>query len=279
VDPLLVGDGDSLDLGGRELRFISAPFLHWPDTMFTYVAQERALFPCDFLGCHYCDDRLFDDRAGDFSHAFRYYFDHIIRPFKEHARRALEKVRALELALIAPSHGPILRADPWKYVEAYERWSQQPAPDVERRRLLVFYASAYGNTARMAREVARGAEEAGAAVSVFDLAATDLGQVPDLVEAADGLAVGSATINGDAVKPVWDLLSGLATIKVRGKLGAAFGSYGWSGEAVRLIEERLRGLRFRVPEEAVTATLVPTEEDLAHCWQFGARLAAQLSPH
>lgn len=275
VDTLPVGDGDSLDLGGRQLGFISAPFLHWPDTMFTYLPRERLLFPCDFLGSHFCDDRLFDDRVADFSHAFKYYFDTIMRPFKQHALQAIAKIRPLEIAMIAPSHGPILRTDPWRYVDAYEKWSQSPPP-AQAKRLLVFYVSAYGNTARMAGEVARGAEEAGASVAVLDIASADMAGVVDQVEGADGIVVGSPTIQGDAVKPVWDMLSSLTTIKVRGKLGAAFGSYGWSGEAVKLIEERLRGLRLRVPEEAVTATLVPSEEDLARCREFGARLASQL---
>ena len=271
VNPLLVEDGESLDLGGRKLTFIQAPFLHWPDTMLTYLEPDRILFTCDFLGCHYCDDRLFDDRVGDFSYAFRYYFDCILRPFKSYVLRALEKLAPREIALVAPGHGPLLRSDPKKYMELYRAWSTPPAQP--QKTLAIFYASAYGNTARMAREIAAGAEAEGVKVGLYDIVATDLGRAVDQIEYADGVLVGSPTINADAVKPVWDLLASLATIKVRGKIGGAFGSMGWSGEATKQLEERLKGLKFKVPATAPRVVLVPTEADLAACRQFGAEVA------
>jgi flavorubredoxin len=144
--------------------------------------------------------------------------------------------------------------------------------------LLVFYISSYGNTARMAQAVAEGAETiAGVRVSLYDLQSG--GDLPfvDLIEEADALAFGSPTINGDAVKPVWDLLSSLAVIKVRDKLGAAFGSYGWSGEAINMIEDRLRGLKLRVPIKGVRARLIPTEAELEHCRDLGKQLAQHLT--
>lgn len=273
IEPLRVGTGDSLDLGGRQLQFVSAPFLHWPDTMLTYLS-DGILFPCDFLGCHYCDDRLYDDLVDDFSYAFRYYFDGIFRPFKQYALQAIQRIQNLEIKMIAASHGPILRSDPWAYVRNYKEWSQ--LPQKEGKNLLVFYASAYGATARMAREIANGAGSAGIRASLLDATAVDVGQLLPEIEAADGIAVGSPTINGDAVKPVWDLLSSLATLKIRGKVGAAFGSYAWSGEAPGLVTERLKGLKFKVVEPPVRAALIPTEAQLEECREFGLKIAEAL---
>lgn len=273
IDIMTMGEGDTIDLGGKELRFIPAPFLHWPDTMFTYVPQDRVLFPCDFLGCHFSDDRLFDDLAEDFSHAFQYYFNHIMRPFKKNVLEGIDKIKDLPIEVFAPSHGPILRTNPWQYVEKYGTWSRQPTKDPDRKRLLVFYVGPYGNTGLLAQAIARGAQEEGISVGLFDLLGTDFGDALDQIEAADGIAMGSATINGDAIKLAWDLLSSLGTIRVKGKLGAAFGSFGWSGEAPKLLAERMKNLGFKLPQEPLRVRLVPSEGDLAQSRQFGKDLA------
>ena len=274
VNPLKMGDGDVLDLGGKTLRFISAPFLHWPDTMFTHAVEDKVLFSCDVFGSHYCDERMFDDLVGDFSGEFEYYYQGIMRPFKEKMLEAVDKIKDLDMEIIAPSHGPILRTDPWKYVTQYVEWST-PSP-AEAKKVLIFYASAHGNTKMMANEVAKGANIDGVEVELFDLTETAPGDVLDRIETSQALIIGSPTINGDAVKPVWDLLSSLATIKLRGKVGAAFGSYGWSGEAVGMIEDRLKSLKSRIPEPGVKFTLVPTAEELKSCREFGARIAGSL---
>lgn len=274
VNPLKMGDGDVLDLGGKTLQFVSAPFLHWPDTMFTYAVEEKVLFPCDVFGSHVCDERMFDDLLGDFSEQFEYYYQGIMRPFKDKMLEAIAKIRGLDIDVIAPSHGPILRRDPWRYVEQYVEWSTPVSATVKK--VLVSYASAHGNTKMMAEEVAKGAAIDGVEVEVFDLTEMDPGEVLDDIEAAQALIVGSPTINGDAVKPVWDLLSSLATIRLRGKVGGAFGSYGWSGEAVGMIEDRLKSLKFKVTEPGVRFALVPTAEELEACREFGARVAESL---
>jgi len=275
VSPLTVGDGDSLALGGKTLRFLHAPFLHWPDTMFTYVEEDGVLFPGDFLGAHYCDDRLFNDLVENYDDAFQHYFHVIMRPFKEYVRQGLDKIRALPLRVVCPSHGPLLRKNIESYLERYGRWSAGPKRG-DRKRLLVLHASSYGNTTAMAEAVGRGAEAAGAEVAVRSLQGLDLEAALDEVEAADGIAVGSCTINGDALEHVWALFGAMATIKVKGKLGAAFGSFGWSGEGPKMIADRMRGLRFRVPEEPVRVQLVPTEADLRACEAFGMRLIETL---
>jgi len=275
IDVQVVQDGDSIDLGGVTLQFIQAPFLHWPDTMFTFIPEHGILFPCDFLGSHFSDERMFDDLVDDFGHSRSYYFDHIIRPFKEFAVKALDRIKDLPIRMIAPSHGPILRTDLDKYIGEYREWCAVPQKS-DKPRILVFYASSYGNTRQMAESVADGCRKAGGEVTVFDLEVTDAGSILDEVEAADALAVGSLTINGDAVKPVWDFLSSLATLKLRGKAGAAFGCFGWSGEAVKYIEERLKAIKLKVPVEGVRAKFMVTREDLDACQELAKKIAAEL---
>ncbi len=274
VNPLKMGDGDTLDLGGKTLRFISAPFLHWPDTMFTYAVEDKVLFPCDVFGSHYCDERLYDDLVSDFSYEFEYYYQVIMRPFRERILQAVDKIRDLDIEMVAPSHGPILRGDPWKYINQYVEWST-PSP-TESKKVLVFYASAYGNTKAMAEEIAKGTAIDGVDVEAYDVTKIELGDLLGPIEAAQALIIGSPTFNGDAVKPIWDLLSSLATIRLRGKVGAAFGSYGWSGEAVGMIEERLKSLKFKVPQPGLKFALVPTAEELESCREFGRKIAESL---
>jgi len=275
-----VGTGDEIGLGDRRLRFLHTPFLHWPDTQCTYLVEDSILFSGDVFGCHYCDARLFNDRVGDFRFSFDYYYAHIMRPFKAHVLDALKLIEPLPLHLIAPTHGPILRERPRRYVSRYRELSgagQSFELGAAHRSLIVFYMSAYGSTARMAEAVCAGAESVpGVRVSLYDLEGGESEPFVDLIEAADALALGSPTVNGDAVKPVWDLLSSLAVVNLKGKIGAAFGSYGWSGEAVPMIEDRMRGLKMRVPVSGLRVKLIPTTDELAESRDFGRRLASAL---
>ena len=278
-----VSTGDRVDLGGRTLRFLHTPYLHWPDTQCTYVEEDAILFTGDIFGCHYCDARLFNDRVGDFRFSFDYYYAHIMRPFRAYVLDAVALIEPLALELIAPAHGPVLRHQPRDYLQRYRELATPRLANEARgeKTLLVFYLSAYGNTRRMAEALAAGAEQIGGVrVSLYDLEGcegSDAEMFTDLVEGADGLAFGSPTINGDAVKPIWDLLSSLASVAIRGKLGAAFGSYGWSGEAVRLIEDRLRGLKLRVPLAGLRIKLVPDSGEIEQCRTLGEQLARQLT--
>ena len=271
---------DEVDLGGRTLRFLHTPYLHWPDTQCTYLVEEGFLFSGDVFGCHFCDPRLFNDRVGDFRFSFEYYYAHIMRPFREYVLDAVALIEPLAIRLIAPAHGPILRHQPRDYVHRYRELATPRLFNEARseKTLVVFYISAYGNTRRMAEALAAGAETiVGVRVSLYDLEGGESGIFTDLIEEADGLAFGSPTINGDAVKPIWDVLSSLTTVNVKGKLGAAFGSYGWSGEAVRLIEDRLRGLKLRVPVDGLRIKLVPDAGELARCRDLGEQLARHLT--
>jgi len=280
LDYITVDTGDRVELGDRTLRFLHTPFLHWPDTQCTYLEEEGVLFSGDVFGCHYCDRRLFNDQVGDFHFSFDYYYAHIMRPFKRHVLEALKLIEPLKLQLIAPTHGPILRERPRRYVTRYRELSTSGLsrePNSDDYSLIVFYMSSYGNTARMAEAISEGADQVdGIRISLYDLEGGEIDPFVDLIEEADALLFGSPTINGDAVKPVWELLSSLAVVNLKGKLGGAFGSFGWSGEAVRMIEDRMRGLKMRIPIEGVRVKLIPTEEELEACREFGRHIAQEL---
>ncbi|MGQ9531393.1 MAG: FprA family A-type flavoprotein [Desulfotomaculales bacterium] len=266
-------DGEILDLGGLTLRFIAAPFLHWPDSMFTYLAEERVLFSCDVFGCHYWDGHLFNDEAGDFGEAYRYYYDVIFSPFKKYVLEAVEKIRPLEIDVICHSHGPILRHNPRYHVGLYEEWSRK-APPEPRKKVLLAYASAYGYTRSLAEAIAEGIREAGVEADLVDAGITPPGAIMHRVESADGLLVGSPTINRDAVPPIWEMLAYVSPLVNRGKPAAAFGSYGWSGEAVKFIEQRLEALQFRVVRPGLRVNLQPSAAALEEAREFGRRFAA-----
>ncbi|WP_119308526.1 FprA family A-type flavoprotein [Cohaesibacter haloalkalitolerans] len=277
----LTDDGDQLDLGGRTLRFVHTPYLHWPETKCTFLVEERILFSCDVFGAHFCDGRFYNDLVGDFRFSFEYYFKHIMRPFKKWVLSAMDKLEPLAPLMIAPSHGPILRHRPMDYIRSYRLLSGSHLPNEvagKEKSLLIFYMSAYGATADMARSVYEGASAVeGVRVSLYDLQGGEVDPFVDLIEEADGLIFGSPTINGDAVKPIWDLLASLVAIETRGKVGAAFGSYGWSGEAVPMIEDRLRGLKMRVPEKGKRIKFHPTEQELDDCRDYGQSIAELLA--
>lgn len=273
--------GDSVSLGDRSLEFLHTPYLHWPDTQCTYAPEEAILFSGDVFGCHFCDKRLYNDRVGDFRFSFEYYYAHIMRPFKEYVVRALELIEPLPLTLIAPTHGPILRDRPQHYIQRYRQLSS-PALHNElspnQKTLLIFYISSYGNTRRMAEAIYQGAMQVeDVRVSLYDLEGGEVAPFVDLIEEADGLVLGTPTINGDAVKPIWDLLSSLTVVNLKNKLGGVFGSYGWTGEGVRLVEDRLRGLKLRVPIPGLRVKLIPTDDEILECKAFGLELAQELT--
>ncbi len=271
---------DTVNIGDRTLQFLHTPYLHWPDTQCTFLVEEKILFSGDVFGCHFCDNRLFNDLAGDFRFSFEYYYAHIMRPFKEYVIKALKLIDPLQPKLIAPTHGPILRDQPLRYIQRYHQLSR-PSLSIKgpqgEKTLLIFYISSYGNTRRMAEAVYEGAMSIqGIRASLYDMEGGEVAPFVDLIEDADALILGTPTINGDSVKPIWDLLSSLTVVNLKNKLGGVFGSYGWTGEAVRLVEDRLRGLKLRVPIPGMRIKLIPNEEEILECKQFGEDLAKEL---
>lgn len=269
--------GKSVSLGDKTIEFLSTPFLHWPDTMSSYLHEEKILFSGDVFGSHYYDERLFDDKVGDFSYAFKYYYDHIMRPFKQYVLQALNLYKRFDIDTIAPLHGPVLRTNPEFYIDKYAQWSSEAKfrkNEFGKKMLSVFYMSSYENTHTMAEKIMEGADSVeGIVASMYDLASLDEQNMIDLLEESDAVMVGSPTINGDAVKPAWDLLSCMAFLESIGKVGATFGSYGWTGEAPEMLHDRMRWLKFRLPVEPLKVKLIPTDEELQTCYDFGLEVA------
>ncbi|MDH4099327.1 MAG: FprA family A-type flavoprotein [Nitrospirota bacterium] len=273
-----VGDNDQIDLGGKTLRFFQTPFLHWPDTMFTYLVEDQVLFPCDVFGAHFCDEKLFNDsieaktQAWD---AFIFYYEHIMRPFSEHIASAVDKLKGLPIRMIAPSHGPVLREMPGKYIEWYRRRAVESVKR-EEKSVVVAYCSAYGNTQQMAEAIAEGLRAAEADVIMFDAATADMREMIDAIERADSLLLGTPTINAKAPKPIFDLIASLVLLNVRGKKAAVFGCYGWSGEAVKMVEEILRNLKFEILQDGLRQKMSIRESDLEQCRNFGQNFVLAL---
>jgi len=262
----VVKDGEVLDLGGRQLRFFIAPFLHWPDTMFTLLEEDRVLFTCDAFGAHYCGTGLFNDEMPDVTADMEFYFDCLVRPFKDKVLSAIDKIRGEQIDMICPSHGPLLRGNPLRAVALYEQWSR-PARDGKN--IVLLYLSPHGNTAKMSEAVARGASLPGIEVIRRHINDLTSGEIRSLMEEADGLIFGIPTINRDIPKPVWDVLAYLSTIHLKTAIAGLFGSYGWSGEACKMAEDRLKGLRFTFPAPFVRAAFAPRAEVLAQCEDLG----------
>jgi flavorubredoxin/NADPH-dependent 2,4-dienoyl-CoA reductase/sulfur reductase-like enzyme/rubredoxin len=271
----VVEQGDKLSLGNRTLSFVSVPFLHWPDSIYTYLEEDGVLFSCDSFGSHFPDERLFNDLIDqDFLDAYQYYFDKIMGPFKPYVLEALEKIKDFDLQLICPGHGPVLRENIPYYVDLYRQWSETPRLYKEDRPLIVMaYVSAYGYTETLANSIIEGIKYIGDFnIQKHDLLYAELDRVLQAVNEADGLLVGSPTINGDALPAIWQLLINLSPITHAGKVAAAFGSYGWSGEAVPSMEARFNALRMKVVP-GLRVRLKPTANDLDKAFELGMEFA------
>ncbi len=251
---------EDISLGNTTLKFISAPNLHWPDTIFTYIPERSVLLTCDFTGCHYCPSGSVTDNFGDdYFEEMKYYFDVIMGPFKKFVIMALDKIKDLNLDIMAPSHGPIHVADIQKYLDLYREWAEIKMP--KEKNVQIFYISAYGNTELMAKYFAEKLNSKGIKAEAYEITAKPIEELIDKVEKASGIMIGSPTINQDAVKPAWDLMSLICAITNRGKAAAAFGSYGWSGEGVPMMTQRLASLKFKVLDPGYKFNFVPSDKE------------------
>lgn len=260
----IVKNGDNIDLGGKFLTFIPAPFLHWPDSMFTYLSEDKIIFTCDFLGCHYTEPRVFDNKIiyqDYYDDAFQYYYKAIFGPFKEYVLAGLDKLEKLDFHTVCPSHGPVLVENVSECIAKYRRWSQIKKNDPKK--VLIFYVSAYGYTRKMASAIYDVIIAKGYDVEILDVINNDFSSIMEKIENADALMIGSPTINRDALKPIWDVLSAIDPISNKGKPVGVFGSYGWSGEAVNMIIQRLNSLKLNVFGSGIRVNFLPDEENIA----------------
>ncbi|MGC8619880.1 MAG: FprA family A-type flavoprotein [Thermoplasmata archaeon] len=273
IDPILVQDkGEKISLGNKTLELIYSPYVFWPDTLFIHIPEDNIIFTGNFLSSAIYHEKIFDDEIEDFQSEFITYYKKFLRPFNDYVLEAIEKLEKKKIDMIAPGFGPVIRKNVKKYIEIYKDLSTKIKGT--KKKALIFFATSYGGTYKIAEKIAEGLEENNVETELIDLMNTRIDdKMLDRIEESDALIVGSNTVNADAMKEVWYLLSSLGTINLRNKVGFAFGTYAWSGESARLIESRLRDLRLKVPEEHFRAMLIPTEDDLYNAKEIGKRLA------
>lgn len=269
-----VSDGETLDLGGKTLSFHHIPFVHWPETMATYEATEKVLFPCDaFGGFRSLDGAIFADEVD-----FQLYEDEILRYFSnivgmqsQAVLRAIEKLKGLKIRVIAPSHGLIWRKDPKRIVELYARWAKNEGePGV-----VVIFGSMYGETRKMAEAVAQGVREEGLPVRVLDASRVHVSFLIRDAWRFQGLILGTPTYDTGIFPPIEYALRLLERKRLKNRVVGIFGSYGWRGGARAKLEEKVRELGWEVVETLEFAG-APTVEDIATGRELGRKVAARV---
>ncbi len=271
-----VKTGDELKLGKRTLRFVEAPMLHWPDSMFTYVVEDKILMPNDAFGQHLATSQRFDDEVDEhvLMEEAKTYYANILMPFAPLITRKIQEVvqMGIPIAMIAPSHGIIWRSNPSKIIKAYLDWSA----GVSKNKVVIVYDTMWGSTDKMARAVAEGATSEGVDVKVLKLRASDLSEVMTEILDAKAVIVGSPTLNNGMFPTLGSFLTYAVGLKPKGKLWGFFGSYGWGGGAVRGMTEMAQKAGFQVHESSVEVKYVPEQEDLKKCFELGQQIAAKI---
>ncbi len=276
-DFLVVKTGDEISLGERSLRFIEAPMLHWPDSMFTYIEKDALLLPNDAFGQHLATSKRFDDEVDEkilMIEASKYYAN-ILWPFSRLVIRKIEEVQklGLKIDMIAPSHGIIWRGKPTRIVEAYLRWAKGEG----KRKILVVYDTMWGSTEKMARAIVEGVSSEGVETALFRLPFSDRGDIIGELLEAKGILIGSSTINSSVLPTVAPFLKEMEGLKPRNKMAAAFGSYGWGGGATKTIEESLKKAGIEIVAPPLTVKWVPEKKEVHKCFEFGKEFAKKLA--
>jgi flavorubredoxin len=269
-------DGESLSLGNLNLTFLETRMLHWPDSMITYLAEDEFLFSQDAFGMHLASGERFADQIENWilDHEAAKYYANILLPFSPLVAKLLERVDQLGLVIktIAPDHGPIWRKETNWMPELYARWAAQRPT----RKAVVVYDTMWQSTALMARAIVEGLVAGGAIAKLMPLESCHRSEVVTEVLDAGALLVGSPTINNNMFPTVADLLTYLKGLKPQNLIGAAFGSYGWSGEAAGQVREILEAMKVSLVEEDLKVKYVPDEEALVRCIALGSSIAKKL---
>ena len=274
-----VKTGDTLSLGnGKTLTFIEAPMLHWPDSMFAYLDKDAVLFSNDAFGQHYASEFMFNDlvdQAELFQECIKYYAN-ILTPFSSLVTKKIKDVLALNLPLdmICTSHGIIWRDNPAQIVETYLKW----ADNYQENQITILYDTMWDSTRTMAEQIAAGIREADGDVKVklFNLAKTDKNDAVTEVFRSKAILMGSSTVNNGILVHVAALLEEIQGMKFKNKAAGAFGSYGWSGEAVKIMLERLDASGFTLVDKGLRMTWAPDEENMALCRAYGSQFVRSL---
>ena len=269
-----VKTGDRIPIGKNELVFIEATMLHWPDSMFAYLTGKNLLMPNDAFGQHYATAFRFNDEVDQeelYEEALKYYAN-ILTPFSDRIIKKIDEVLALNLPvdMIATSHGVIWRKDPLQIVKKYREWAEQkPEP-----RAVIVYSTMWNATERMAKAIEEGLAAGGVESKVFNAAVTDSNDLMVHVFRSRLVVLGSCTHNNGILPTLAQVLEEMRGLRFKNKIGAAFGSYGWSGESVKLLEEHLKACQMPPVREGLRVKWQPSGADLEQCRAYGRELAA-----
>jgi flavorubredoxin len=270
-----VENGGELVLGKRTLTFFETRMLHWPDSMFTYIKEDEILFSSDAFGQHYAGLERFDDQIGDaiMPHA-RKYFANILLLYAPLVLKLIDQVTQMGLVIkmICPDHGIMWRNDPLKIIHSYAEWSQQKP----KRKALVIYDTMWHSTEIMAHAIVHSLGQEGVDAKPMHLRNWHRSDILTEVLDAAAIIIGSPTLNNGLFPTVGDFLTYLKGLKPKNKIGAAFGSYGWSGEAVKRINGELEEMKFEVIDPGIRIEFVPDEKGLDACRELGKKIAGRL---
>lgn len=272
----VVKTGDTISLGKNNLVFVSAPMLHWPDSMFTYLTGKNILMPNDAFGMHYASSGHFNDEVDMievYQEAIKFYAN-ILTPFSDLVIKKIDEFKKLNIPvdIIAPSHGIIWRKDPLQIVNKYYEWATQKNDGSA----VIIYDTMWNATEKMAKAISEGLEMEGVKFRLFNMAVSDRNDVLTEVFKTKGIIVGSPTLNNGLLPTIKPILEDLKGLKFKNKVGAAFGSYGWSGENVKLIEENLEKAKIKKLQEGIKFKWQPDKEELGRCVEFGRNFAKGL---
>jgi anaerobic nitric oxide reductase flavorubredoxin len=271
-----VKTGDELKLGKRTLRFVEAPMLHWPDSMFTYVVEDKILMPNDAFGQHLATSQRFDDEVDEhvLMEEAKTYYANILMPFAPLITRKIQEVvqMGIPITMIAPSHGIIWRSDPSKIIKAYSDWSAS----VSKNKVVIVYDTMWGSTDKMARAIAEGVASQGVDVKLLKLRTANRTEAMTEILDAKAVIVGSPTLNNGMFPTLGSFLTYAVGLKPKGKLWGFFGSYGWGGGAVRGMTEMAQKAGFEVHEPSIEVKYIPEQEDLKKCFELGQQIAAKI---
>ncbi|MCP4683719.1 MAG: MBL fold metallo-hydrolase, partial [Desulfobacterales bacterium] len=270
-----VENGGKLSIGKRTFTFMETRMLHWPDSMFSYLNEDKILFSSDAFGQHYAGLERFDDQIGHkiMPHA-RKYFANILLPYSSLILQLVDKVTEMGLALdmVCPDHGIIWRDDPSRIINAYVEWSQQEP----KRKALVVYDTMWASTEKMAEAIVNALGQEGVDAVPMHLRKWHRSDIMTEVIDAGAIIIGVPTLNNGLFPTVSDFLTYMKGLKPKNKIGAAFGSYGWSGESVKLINSHLEGMEFDVVDPGLRIQYVPDEKGLEACHELGKKIAQTL---
>jgi flavorubredoxin len=272
----VVKTGDEISLGKRTLKFIETPMLHWPDSMFTYIESDELLLSNDAFGQHIASSFRFADEleeAALMEEAVKYYAN-ILMPFGALVLRKIDEIvkSGIKIKTIAPSHGAIWRNNPDKIINAYLDWAKGETNN----KIVIIYDTMWESTKKMAEAMAEGIINQGLETKLYHLSVSDRSDVITELHNAKGVLVGSPTLNRGIFPAMASFLEDIEGLKPKGKIGAAFGSYGWGGGAVEKIKDSLKKAGVEVIDEDLSFKYVPDSEEIKKCFEFGERFAIKI---